>query len=338
MKILENVSLKSFNTFGIDAKARFFVETTQPHEFEAILSDNRVQYLPKVILGEGSNVLFTQNFAGLVIRNAIKGIQTLDETQDFIWLQAHAGENWHDFVIHCVNQNYGGIENLSLIPGTVGAAPIQNIGAYGVELKDTFMQLEALNLKNGNRTIFNYQDCQFGYRDSIFKNQFKNQYAILSLVLKLNKKPALHLEYGNIKDMLTNMQVKEPTIKTVSDAVMQIRRSKLPDPKQLGNAGSFFKNPIISTLEFEYLKQSYPKIPSFHAGDNEIKIPAGWLIEQCGWKGKRIGNIGVYEKQALILINYGQGTGPEIKALAEQIQKSVQEQFGILLSPEVNFI
>ncbi len=334
--IQQQVSLTDFNTFGIGARARYFAIIKTKDELHSILSQDEFQKTPKLILGDGSNVLFTQHYDGLVIKNSIKGIDLIAEDDDHAWLKIGAGENWHDFVIHCIQQGYGGIENLSLIPGTVGAAPIQNIGAYGVEFGDVFSTLEAMNLKDGTIRTFTRDECQFGYRDSVFKNAYKDQYAILSVVLRLDKKPQFHLEYGNIQDTLQSMQIQDLSIKAISDAVIHIRKSKLPDPKQLGNAGSFFKNPLISPSHFSELKKFFPNIPSFPSENSDaIKIPAAWLIEQCGWKGKRLGDAGVYEKQALILVSYNANNGAAILELAQKIQESVNEKFRVQLTPEV---
>ena len=332
--VQKNFNLKHFNTFGIDATARFFTVIQDPEELYSIL--NQFNETPKLILGDGSNILFTQNYDGFVIKNAIKGIEHLSEDDNYVWLKIGAGENWHEFVMYCIQQGYGGVENLSLIPGTVGAAPIQNIGAYGIELCDVFSTLEAMNLKDGSIQTFTHQECQFGYRDSIFKNACKDQYAILSVVLRLDKKPKFCIEYGNIQEILQSMQIKDLSIKAISDAVIHIRRSKLPDPQKLGNAGSFFKNPLISQADFTELKKNFPDIPSFPAeNSNSIKIPAAWLIEQCGFKGKRFGDAGVHEKQALVLVNYSASKGSDILELAQKIQQSVQEKFNVQLIPEV---
>jgi len=336
--IQQHVSLTDFNTFGIGATARYFALIQTSLELQALLLEPAFHEIPKLILGDGSNVLFTQQYDGLVIKNAIKGIQITKENEDHVWLKMGAGENWHQFVMYCIQQGYGGIENLSLIPGTIGAAPVQNIGAYGVELGDVFSKLEAMNLNDGTIKTFTREECQFGYRDSIFKNAYKDQYAILSVELCLDKKPQFHVEYGNIKDMLQSMQIQDLSIKAVSDAVIHIRKSKLPDPKELGNAGSFFKNPLISHSHFSELKKNFPHIPSFpNENSDSIKIPAAWLIEQCGWKGKRLGDVGVYEKQALILVNYNanNSNGAALLALAQKIQESVNEKFSVQLTPEV---
>jgi len=339
LSIQENTCLKRFNTFGIDAMARYFAVIQTPEELHAILTLKAFSDTPKLILGEGSNILFTQNYDGLIIKNAIKGIQLVSEDDKHVWLKVGGGENWNDFVMYCIRQGYGGVENLSLIPGTVGAAPIQNIGAYGMELCDVFSTMETMNLKEGSLQIFTHAECQFGYRDSIFKQVYKNQYAILSVVLRLNKKHTFHVEYGNLREILESMQIKDLSIKAISDAVIHIRQSKLPDPKELGNAGSFFKNPLIPYSHFSELKKSFPDMPSFTSGNTEtVKIPAAWLIEQCGFKGKRFGDAGVHEKQALILVNYNASNGNAILELAQQIQRSVHEKFRVELTPEVNLI
>jgi len=339
LSVQRNMNLKRLNTFGIDAKTSYFAVIHHTQDLVSLLFQDIFHEMPKLVLGEGSNILFTQHYDGLIIKNAIKGIQSVAEDEHHIWLKIGAGENWHDLVTHCVRQGYGGIENLSLIPGTVGAAPIQNIGAYGVELRDVFSELEAFNLKDHTIRTFHKEDCQFGYRESIFKNIYKNQFIILSVTLRLDKKPKFHIEYSHIQETLQSMQIKNLSIQAISDAVIQIRRSKLPDPKELGNAGSFFKNPLIPYTHFSKLQKTFPAIPFFPTEDvSSIKIPAAWLIEQCGWKGKRFGDIGVYEKQALILVNYNAGNGAEILELARNIQQSVQDKFNVQLIPEVNLI
>ncbi len=339
LTIQENISLKHLNTFGIEAKTRYFAAIKNSDEFKLLLAQENFQTLPKFILGDGSNILFTGDYRGIIIKNMIKGIQHVSEDSQHVWLKVGAGENWHDFVMHCIQHDYAGVENLSLIPGTVGAAPIQNIGAYGVELSEIFYQLNAFDLKAGTTRIFSRHECEFSYRNSVFKTKHKDQYAILDVTFRLMKQPVFHLNYGNIQETLQQMAIKELSLKAVSDAVIHIRRSKLPDPKQLGNAGSFFKNPLIAHTHFLKLKNIFPQIPHFTTENpDEIKIPAAWLIEQCGWKGKRFGDIGVFEKQALILVNYGQGSGAEIRELATKIQQSVLDKFDICLMPEVNFI
>ncbi len=338
-QIQQNIDLRTLNTFGIQASARYFAALKDTTEFSTLMQLPEWQQLPKFILGGGSNVLFTQQFTGLIIKNEMMGIHRLAEDDDHVWLQVGAGENWHTFVLYCIEQGLGGVENLSLIPGTVGAAPIQNIGAYGVELCDVFEELTALDMASGVSKIFSREACQFGYRDSVFKSLYKNQYLITCVTLRLNKKPQFNLSYGALQQTLQDMHVTEPTLRTISEAVMQIRRSKLPDPAVLGNAGSFFKNPIIALQQFTALKNEFALMPHFE-GDSPstVKISAGWMIEQCGWKGKRVGEVGVYDKQALVLVNYGAGTGADIQQLVAHIQQSVFARFGVQLMPEVNII
>jgi UDP-N-acetylmuramate dehydrogenase len=338
MIIQENVSLKQFNTFGIEAKAHFFVEVNSKSELKEALYDTQFHMTKRLILGGGSNVLFTKDFDGVVIKLNLKGIKKVKENADFVWVKAAAGENWHDLVLFTIENGWGGIENLSLIPGLVGASPLQNIGAYGVEIKDTIHEVKALNIPTGEVHVFDKEDCQFGYRESIFKNEAKDKYVILSITLKLSKKPIFKVEYGAIQEILNQNNVKELSIKAISDAVIAIRQSKLPNPTEIGNAGSFFKNPEIPISQYENLKTRFPEVPSYPINQKLVKVPAGWLIEQAGWKGFREGDIGVHAKQALVLVNYGNGTGLAIKNLAEKIQKSVQEKFGIKLQAEVNMV
>jgi UDP-N-acetylmuramate dehydrogenase len=338
MTIQENVSLKQFNTFGIEAKARYFVEVKNKTELNEALYDSQFHMMRRLVLGGGSNVLFTKDFDGVVIKVNIKGLKKTKENADFVWVKAGAGENWHDLVLFTIENNWGGIENLSLIPGLVGAAPLQNIGAYGVEIKDTIHEVKALNIPHGETHVFDKNDCQFGYRESIFKNEAKDKYVVLSITLKLAKNPKFHVEYGAIQEVLAQNPTQELSIKAVSDAVISIRQSKLPNPAEIGNAGSFFKNPEISTTLFEKLKAEFPEIPSYPINESLVKVPAGWLIEKAGWKGFREGDIGVHSKQALVLVNYGNGTGLQIKDLSEKIQKSILEKFGIKLQVEVNFV
>ncbi|MCX7126249.1 MAG: UDP-N-acetylmuramate dehydrogenase [Gammaproteobacteria bacterium] len=345
--IEENKSLKAFNTFGIEANARYFTTICSVSELEALLAYRRWQSVEKLVLGSGSNILFTQDFDGLVIHNAISGIEKINEDNDHVFLKIGAGENWHQLVLYCIENNYAGIENLSLIPGTVGATPVQNIGAYGVELKDVLETVNAISmakfesaregsLSDRNKHVtFSNKDCEFGYRDSIFKRRLKNKIIITHVTLRLNKKPLFQVEYGAIKEIIKDKPV---SIKTISDAVIKIRQQKLPDPKVIGNAGSFFKNPIISEALFLSLQKKHPAMPHFNEENTRIKIPAGWLIEQSGLKGKRFGNVGVHEHQALVLVNYGHGTGDEIQKLSEHIQTTVLEKFGIELMTEVNII
>ncbi len=292
-----------------------------------------------MFLGGGSNVLFCKDYDGLIIRNNIKGIHIEREDEQYVYLKAYSGEVWHELVMHCVERNWGGIENLSLIPGTVGAAPMQNIGAYGVELEKCFVELEALNLETLELQTFNKEQCQFGYRESVFKRHLKGHYFIYSITLKLDKHPHSNIEYGDIRQILSEKGTapESASIREVSDAIIAIRSSKLPDPKVLGNSGSFFKNPVIPVDQFEKLKTDFPDIKHFPQ-ENGVKVPAAWLIEQCGWKGKRVGETGSHAKQALVLVNYGAAKGEEIYQLALDIIQSVKDKFGILLEPEVNLI
>ena len=338
MDIEENYALKSLNTFGLDVKARYFVAVKSVEELRTILADPMYGQLPRLVLGGGSNLLFTKDFEGIVIKMDIKGREKIKENDEHVWLKAGAGENWHQFVLYCIENNYAGLENLSLIPGTVGAAPMQNIGAYGVEIKDVFEVLEAVNIEDGTVRAFTNHECQFGYRHSIFKQEVKHQYIIVSATFRLNKKPVFNTSYGAIQENLEKSGVETLSIKAISDAVIHIRQSKLPDPTKVGNAGSFFKNPSIEAGLFAQLKKAYPTIPGYVQPDGLVKVPAGWLIEQCGWKGKTVGNAGVHADQALVLVNRGNAKGTEIKQLAEAVQASVQEKFGIALSPEVNIV
>lgn len=311
------------------------IHTTDDVRALVVAGAFREKYL---VLGGGSNVLLTGNFDGLVIRNCLKGKRIVAEDADTVLLEAAGGEVWHEVVMFAVEQGWGGIENMSLIPGTIGAAPMQNIGAYGVELTQVFDSLTAINIETGEEKIFNHADCQFGYRESVFKHALKGKYFITSVRLRLQKKPVVHIAYGAIKDVLAAAQITNPTVKDVSQAVISIRKSKLPDPAALGNAGSFFKNPEIDVAQYEALKNDYPSIPGYPTTPGKIKVPAGWLIEQCGWKGKVVGNTGAHKDQALVLVNYSNATGAEIMQLAHNIQKSVQDKFGIQINPEVNLV
>lgn len=333
MKIIPSFSLKKYNTFGLAAKAKAFVEIKDEASLQQLIATAEE---PFFILGGGSNILLCQDVPGLVLKNNIKGKKLLRTFKHQVHLEVGGGENWHEFVRWCVDQNYAGVENLSLIPGTVGAAPIQNIGAYGVELKDVFVRLEAIHLHTGERRVFRLKDCAFGYRDSVFKTVYKGQYFITKVVLRLAKQAKINTSYGAIQKTLETMGVTQPDIRAISDAVIQIRQSKLPDPAVLGNAGSFFKNPVISQQTFQVLQARFPKVVSYTLADGKVKVPAGWLIEHSGWKGKRIGNTGSHKDQALVLVNYGGATGKEIYTLAMQIIASVKEKFGIQLTPEVN--
>jgi UDP-N-acetylmuramate dehydrogenase len=335
--VLKNnfTSLKNFNTFGFDIQAENLIVIQSEKELIENFGHHHINDNSRIISG-GSNILFTQNVVGTLLKNEIEGIEIVAETDETIDIAFGGGENWHKIVLYCVDKNWGGLENLSLIPGCVGASPIQNIGAYGSEIKDTFQWLKAFNLKTGEFELFNHAQCNFGYRDSYFKNEGKNSYFITQVCFRLSKNPIINVQYGDIQAILDQKGITHPTIKNVSDAVIEIRQSKLPDPKVLGNCGSFFKNPVISLSHFEKIKENHPSIKSFPVSETEIKVPAGWLIEQAGWKGKKVGNVGVHEKQALVLVNYGQGTGIEIKNLAQSIQKDILEKFTISLEIEVN--
>jgi UDP-N-acetylmuramate dehydrogenase len=337
MNLQENISLKPFTTFGIDQKAKYFTRVGTLSELKLALIAAKEKHLPVYILGGGSNILLTRDVEGLVIKLEIKGIHLVKEEGDQLWVEVGAGEMWHELVLHCIEREWAGLENLSLIPGTVGASPMQNIGAYGVEIKDVFASLQAMHRETLEMHSFDAEACQFGYRESVFKQTLKDQYVITSVTFRLSRTPNFHLEYGAIREVLAANGIAQPSIRAISDAVIQIRQSKLPDPKEIGNAGSFFKNPTIPTSQFDLLKSNYPGIPGYPSSEG-VKVAAGWLIEQAGWKGKRIGDVGVHAKQALVLVNYGGGSGEEIKSLSQQIQTSVLEKFGIHLHPEVNFI
>lgn len=336
MKLQSQISLKAYNTFGIDVKAAEFVQVDNIEEVKVLCQAFNLAERRLLILGGGSNVLLTKDFDGMVILNRIRGIEVVAEDDQFVWVKAMAGEVWHDFVKWCIERNLGGVENLSLIPGCVGAAPMQNIGAYGVELKNVFDSLEAISIVDGEVAKFTRERCQFGYRESIFKHEEKGKHVIVSVTFKLLKTPRFNTTYGAIQLVLDKYNVKELSVKAISDAVIEIRTSKLPDPKVLGNAGSFFKNPEIPEPQYQKLKELHPGLVAYPAGEGMIKIAAGWLIDQCGWKGKRVGNTGSHKDQALVLVNYGGANGKEILQLALDIQKSVKEKFGILINPEVN--
>jgi len=335
MSLQENISLRSHNTFGIDVKTKKLATVKNVNELKNILSNN---LLPLCILGGGSNILFTKDFDGLIIKNELKGIQLINENDTEIYLKVASGEVWHEFVLFCIENNYCGIENLSLIPGSVGASPMQNIGAYGVEVKDFITEVEAMHLKSLKITYFSTNDCEFDYRSSIFKTKEKGNYFITSVTFRLNKQPNINTSYGAIQSELEAKGISNPTIKDVSDAVICIRESKLPNPKEIGNAGSFFKNPSISNEKAEALKNEFPAIPNYPQNNGTTKIAAGWLIEQCGFKGKTFNNYGVHKNQALVLVNYGGAQGKDIYALSETIIDAVQQKFGILLEREVNIL
>lgn len=337
MQIQHHFSLKNYNTFGIEAKAKSFVEVSNTEELAQILKEHQHEKL--FLLGGGSNMLLTQDIDALVIYVNLKGKTILKEDENHAWVQGNAGENWHEFVLWNIDQNFGGIENMSLIPGNVGTTPIQNIGAYGAEIKDTFVSCEAMKIDTQEIMTFTNEECKFGYRDSIFKNEAKNQYVITSVTFKLTKKNhKINTSYGAIDGELAKHGITNPTIKEVSNAVIAIRQSKLPDPKELGNSGSFFKNPIVPKSVYEKAHAQYPDMPHYTVGENEVKVPAGWLIEQAGFKGKRFGDAGVHTLQALVLVNYGNATGQEILNVSKEIQKTILEKFGIAIEAEVNII
>ena len=336
--IQQNISLKPFNTFGMDVAAAQFAAFQSIAELTELLNTSGMRQLPLLVLGGGSNLLLTKNFDGLVLKNELHGIEILKTENDTVYVKSAAGEVWHDLVLFTIDQNLGGIENLSLIPGSVGAAPMQNIGAYGTEVKDTFYSLEAYEIATGKIHTFDLNACRFGYRESIFKQELKNKFIIVSVTFKLTKNPVLNTSYGAIHDELTKQGITQPTIRDVSNAVIAIRRSKLPDPKEIGNSGSFFKNPVILKSHYEKLKVTYPEMPSYPVDDLHVKLAAGWLIEKAGWKGKTLGNYGVHKNQALVLVNYGGAEGREIFQLSEAILQSIQSQFGVTLEREVNIL
>lgn len=335
----ENFSLKPFNTFGVEAKAKYFIEVNSVDELIETLKHAHSQTLPLLFLGGGSNILLTKDFDGLAIKLNLKGISEKALNENEVLVTAKAGENWHEFVMFCLNKNYGGLENLSLIPGNVGTSPMQNIGAYGTEIKDIFVDCKVLNLETLEIETFNLERCRFGYRDSIFKQEGKGKYVILEVSFKLTSKiHSIKTEYGAIKSELENLGITNPTIQDISKAVINIRQSKLPDPKEIGNAGSFFKNPTIPLAQFENLKEQFPNIQGY-PNRNFVKVPAGWLIEQCGWKGKQIGNVASHKLQSLVIINAtGNATGKEIFDFSTLIIDSVKEKFGIELEREVNIL
>jgi UDP-N-acetylmuramate dehydrogenase len=338
LRIIPNYSLKSYNTFGIDVKAKFFTEIAEERDLPWLVSLPEFKDYPWLILGGGSNILFTKDFPGLVAMNRIRGIAFEEVDDQSILVTAGAGVNWHDLVLFTIDHGWGGLENLSLIPGTVGAAPIQNIGAYGVELKDVFTELEAFEIATQQMRTFSKEACEFGYRNSIFKNALKHKFIITRVTFKLNKQPKINASYGAISAVLEANGVSSPGIREVSDAVISTRQQKLPDPKEIGNSGSFFKNPVVEAVTLKTLQEEYPDIPSYDISGGQFKIPAAWLIDSCGWKGHRRETIGVHDKQPLVLVNFGDGTGDAVKALALEIQASVKTKFGILLTPEVNII
>ncbi|RKS02158.1 MULTISPECIES: UDP-N-acetylmuramate dehydrogenase [unclassified Flavobacterium] len=337
MPIQTNFSLKKYNTFGIEAKAQQFIAVHTVAELKTVLNENQNQ--KKFILGGGSNMLLTQDIQALVIHIDLKGKRILKEDDDFVWVESMAGENWHEFVLWTIDQNFGGLENMSLIPGNVGTTPVQNIGAYGTEIKDTFVSCEAVNIATQSLKTFNKEECHFGYRESVFKHEAKDQFVITSVVFKLTKRNhKINTSYGDITKELEKQNVVVPTLKDVSNAVIAIRQSKLPDPKELGNSGSFFKNPIISKVDYEKAHALHPDMPHYVVSETEVKVPAGWLIERAGFKGKRFGDAGIHKNQALVLVNYGNATGQEILAVSKDIQATILKEFGIAIEAEVNVI
>jgi UDP-N-acetylmuramate dehydrogenase len=336
--LLHNISLQPYNTFHIDARAQYFGRFTTLKSMEAQLEAyHELKNAPLLVLGGGSNILLTGSFEGLVLKNELKGISLIGEDEQHYYVKAMAGENWHELVQYCIEAGYAGMENLSLIPGCVGASPMQNIGAYGVEIKDIFHSLQAWHIADRTMVDFTLQDCEFGYRESVFKRKYRNQFIITSVTYRLNKEPRLNTSYGAIEQELERMGIQEPGIRDISRAVIRIRQSKLPDPAVIGNAGSFFKNPVISKTQYQQLQSQYPHIPGYSNGD-QVKLAAGWLIEQCGWKGYRDGDAGCHAQQALVLVNHGQASGTQILQLAQRIIESVHQQFHVELETEVNIL
>jgi UDP-N-acetylmuramate dehydrogenase len=338
--IQENIPLKKLNTFGINVSAKYFANFNTVDQIKELLEFKQlpVAHCPLLVLGGGSNILFTKNFDGLVLKNELMGIEKIKEDHDYVYIKAAAGENWHQFVLHCIDNNWAGVENLSLIPGNVGAGPMQNIGAYGVEIKDVFESLEAFDIHEKKIVQFSIRDCAFGYRESAFKKKYKNQFVITSVSFRLSKQPRFHTSYGAIEQELEKMGVTQLSIKAIADAVINIRSSKLPDPAVMGNAGSFFKNPEVTQAAFDGLHSKFPGITGYPLNNGYVKLAAGWLIEQCGWKGFREGDAGCHSKQALVLVNYSNASGKDIYSLSEKIIVSVKEKFGIALEREVNII
>ena len=338
MDIQFDFSLKKYNSFGIEAKAKKFVSAQSVAELKTILIENKNQQ--KFILGGGSNMLLTQDIDALVIHIDLKGREIIKENDDFVWVECQAGENWHEFVLWTIDQGFGGLENMSLIPGNVGTTPVQNIGAYGAEIKDCMESCEAIAIENQELRTLSNADCKFGYRESVFKNELKDQYIISSVVFKLTKRNhKINSSYGDITTQLAlSNSGNPPSLKEISNAVIAIRKSKLPDPKELGNSGSFFKNPLVPKVEFDPIHQKFPEMKFYPVSDTEVKVPAGWLIEQAGFKGKRFGDAGVHKNQALVLVNYGNATGAEILAVAREVQQTVFERFGIKIEAEVNIV
>lgn len=338
MEILRDVDLLPFNTFHIRARAEALARFRSVDELRTLLAAPELKGLPRLVIGGGSNILLTRDWPGVVLVNEIPGIEVLEEDNDHVVVRAGAGVVWHEFVMHCVDQGWGGIENLSLIPGKVGAAPMQNIGAYGVEIKDTFDHLEALRISDGAVVRFNKEECRFGYRESFFKREGKGQYIILNVAFRLSKAPTVDTHYGSIKAELEKRGITSPTVRDVSDVVIAIRRSKLPDPSAIGNAGSFFKNPVLPREKADHILAAHPEVAHYPAGAGHVKFAAGWLIEHAGWKGFREGDTGVHRNQALVLVNHGQATGQAVYDLSTRVLESVREKYGVELEREVNVI
>jgi UDP-N-acetylmuramate dehydrogenase len=337
MEIQNHFSLKNYNTFGIEAKAKQFVAVHSIEELKLVLSENKTK--KKFILGGGSNMLLTKDIDSLVIHIDLKGKKIIEENDDFVWVESQAGENWHEFVMWTIDNDFGGLENMSLIPGNVGTTPVQNIGAYGTEIKDTFVSCSAMKIDSMEMKSFENAECHFGYRESIFKNKVKDQFIITSVVYKLTKRNhKINISYGDISSELEKLNIKKPTLKDVSNAVISIRQSKLPDPKVLGNSGSFFKNPIVLKSEFEPIHKKFPEMKFYEISETEVKVPAGWLIEQAGFKGKRYGDAGIHKNQALVLVNYGNASGQDILNVSKEIQDTIFQKFGIYIEAEVNII
>jgi len=337
-RILSAVSLQDRTTFAVAARARWFVDIESEAQLRALHADPLFVQQPRLVLGGGSNILFTRDFDGLVIHNAIRGIAIVRQDDDHVWVRAGAGEVWHDLVLWSVERGLGGLENLALIPGLVGAAPMQNIGAYGVEMESSCEAVEAFDVESAATTTFTHRDCEFGYRDSVFKHRARDRFIVTAVTFRLHKQPRLVTSYGDVRATLDAMGVHEPTVRTLCEAIVRIRSAKLPDPRRLGNAGSFFKNPVLPADQAAALRAAHPGMPHYPQADGRTKVPAAWLIEQCGWKGRTIGRAGVHDRQALVLVNRGGASGAEILALAHAIQASVHDRYGIELQPEVNVL
>ena len=332
--VQENVSLTAHHTFALPAKARYFCRINNIHSLKALLKDTPFSAMPRLFIGEGSNTIFIQDFLGIVIQVSIKGKECVYQSDDKVHLKVGAGENWHELVLHTLNKGWCGLENLSLIPGSAGAAPIQNIGAYGVEIKDVLHDVSVLDLFTGEEQVLSNDECGFSYRDSCFKHLYKNRYVITSITLSLNKTPNLSLEYGELNKSLLDNGITQPTAMDLSRQICKLRRSKLPDPAQFANAGSFFKNPMVSVEQFRLLEKKFPEIRAYPAKGERVKLAAGWLIESCGWKGRAIGTVGVYERQALVLINLGEATGGALMSVVEAIRSDVKRKFNVSLEIE----